>query len=107
MSDKRIFNEQVIAGFDLNTLNNVTAAFSLQAYKTVSYQVDVDSGAFGSTVLTLQLSNDGVTWHDTASTLAAEGLLDVGNVPAKMARLRVSTAAGVAGTAKVSAIAKA
>ena len=81
---------------DTNVVQNVSETFVLDGFDTMSVQAATDA-AWGSTVLTLQVSLDGQQWADTATTITADGLtrgIDI--VDVMMGRFRVSTAAGAA-----------
>lgn len=103
--DKRLLNEQITAGVDLNA-NSLTAAFEMQAYRRISFQVKLDIGTIGATITTIQVSNNGTDWFNTASTITGEGVVAIEDMAYKYARARVSTVAGLAATGTIYALAK-
>lgn len=107
MSDKRVFKEQADAGVDANDTATVSTPIEMQAYRSVSYQVQMATGVVGSLVTTIQGSNDGTNYEDTSTTITGEDIGGITDFPYKYARLKVSTASGAAATADISGIAKA
>lgn len=105
--DRKLYNERDLGLIDLEVLNDVSNVMDVTGYFNFAIDLLLDSGAIGIGVLTLQISTDGITFIDTATTLSAVGLLDKQSTVAKAVRLRVSTAQPGAGVLTGKFIAKA
>ena len=98
-----VIKTQQTLTFDLNTLNNATAALNVSSQNKLSFQV-ITAGV--TAVVTLQVSLDGTNWFDTAATVTAQDLNESVDISAvKFARLRVSTVEGGAATGTVDILA--
>lgn len=97
-----------VTGHDIDdTTDNETASLKLYGHKTVSFQAVSNTGTFGTAVIRLQVSNDGVNFVDhTGDDLTAEGLIENIAISTLFARLDVQTAEGSTATADFILIAK-
>lgn len=100
------FVNQQTTSFDLNSTSSVTTGVDVSMQKAVSVHVRLTSGGFGIAVITLQTSADNSNWDSTSSTLTAVGVLENIGVASRYVRVKVTTAAGLAGTATVDIQAK-
>ena len=85
-------------GFDINVLNSTSDVWDAAGFLQVSTQAFVTSGAWGATVIQAQCSADGVNFVDIpGKTLTSAGVLGEVTVGTEYFRVKVTTAAGVAG----------
>lgn len=96
--DKRKFDRRGPFGLDLTAVDDVTAAMDITGYSLLMLEIVLTSGIFGSAVVVLEISNDGVLFFETATTFPAAGIADGITTAARFARFKVKTADGTAGT---------
>jgi len=96
--------EQVTLAVDVNAAT-ATATLNVFAFSRISIQAVADTGTFTTAVLTVQESNDGVTWKATAVAVTGPDTAS-GAIDGKFARVLVTTLQGGAGTADVFVVAK-
>lgn len=86
---------------DLNIANNAWQPIVTDGWDEVSFQHSSRSGTFGTTVLSIERSMNGVDWENPsggASAIGQDSATAVLTVEAPLMRVRVSTAAGGACT---------
>ncbi|MGR3219266.1 MAG: hypothetical protein ACUZ8H_05530 [Candidatus Anammoxibacter sp.] len=86
-----------------NTNANGTALKSSGA-KYASLLIKEISGAHGTHVVTIQVSENGTDWQDTSHTLTGTGILEGVIVIGKFVRSRVTTAQGGASVCDIALI---
>ena len=91
---------QADAGLDANSTATVGTALTLNGARLVALQVDNASGTFATHVFKIQVSADGVTYHNSSGAVTGEGIAEIETAFA-YARAAVTTAEGGASTADI------
>jgi hypothetical protein len=85
------------AGLDANSTSSTGTALTLAGAKRVALQVDGATGTHATHIVKIQVSADGVTYHDSSATVTGEGFAELDTALA-YARAKVTTAEGAAST---------
>jgi len=103
---KKKYNEVATGAIDLETLNAFSAVLDVSAYLNYAVSLVLDSGAITTGILTVQISDNGTTFVDTATTINTVGIEDKLSTVSRFVRLRVSTANDAAGVVSGKIMAK-
>ncbi len=83
------------ASVDANAATS-TVALELDAVRNVFLSVEDVSGTHATHIVTLQMSADGTTWHNSTLTVTGLGFVE-GTINARFVRATVTTLEGGAG----------
>jgi len=87
------YSEKQITGLDSNNLGDVCDHLYINGNKAVGIYISAASGSHTTHVITLQISPDGITWHDSAHIVTGIGYKEADTI-AQYIRLKVTTAEG-------------
>ena len=96
---------QADAGLNANDTATVGTALELLGARRVGLQVDGATGTHATHVVTIQVSADGTTYHNSSATVTGEGVVEL-DTAFPYAKAKVTTAEGGTSTININLNAK-
>ena len=92
-------------GVDVNAASTTTT-FVMVSSQKLFVVTKLASGTYSAAVVTVQCSDDGITWNNSSNTITGPGMKDNISTITPFVRVKVTSLEGSTGTADITLVAK-